>query len=97
VKFLKDKRELARKIVNAHQELTEWIKNHPDEAKKIVQAELSEEVKREVPADLVAHAWKRIILTNDVSQGAFEKWVASAQKAGFMKDAPDLGRLVEKP
>jgi NitT/TauT family transport system substrate-binding protein len=96
-KFLRERRDLVQKLVRAHQELTDWIRSHPDEAQKIVKAELGEEVKKEVSADLVAHAWKRIILTNDVTRQAFETWVASAQKAGFLKDAPDLSRLVEKP
>jgi len=96
-KFLKEHRELVQKLVKAHRELTEWIKTNPDEAQKIVKAELGEEMKREVAASLIAHAWKRILLTDEVKQADFQKFVANAQSAGFLKDAPDLSRLVEKP
>jgi NitT/TauT family transport system substrate-binding protein len=96
-KFLKERRELARKLVAAHRELTEWIKANPDEAQKMAAAELGEEMKKAVPAALIAHAWKRIILTNDVKQADFQTFVTKARSAGFLKDAPDLSRLVETP
>ncbi|MEI8340328.1 MAG: ABC transporter substrate-binding protein [Verrucomicrobiota bacterium] len=96
-KFLKEHRELVQKLVKAHRELTEWVKNNPEEAQKIVKAELGEEMKREVAAPLIAHAWKRILLTDEVKQADFQKFVANAQSAGFLKDAPDLSRLVETP
>ena len=96
-KFLKEHRDLARKIVDAHRELTDWIKNNPDEAMKIVRAELAEEMKKEVSEKLAARAWKRIVLTNEVRQSDFTKFVVNAQRVGFLKDVPDLSRLVETP
>lgn len=96
-KFLKEQRETVKKIVQANRELTEWIQKNPGEAQKIVKAELGEEMKKEMSADLVAHAWKRVILTNDISLESLDKFVKSAQSVGFLKDAPDLGRLVETP
>jgi len=96
-KFLKERRELVQKLTKAHRELTDWILNNPEEAQKIVKAELGEEMKKEVPADLIAHAWKRILLTNEVKEADFQKFVVNAQSAGFLKDAPNLSRLVETP
>ena len=97
VKFMNEKRELLKKIVAAHRELTEWIQKNPDEAQKLVKAELSEEMKKEMSADIIARSWKRIVPTNGVTRDALEKWVASAQKVGFMKNSPDLARLMEQP
>src|SRR5438270_1120571 len=45
VKFLNAHRDLARKIVAANKELTDWIQAHPDEAQKMLIAELKEETK----------------------------------------------------
>ena len=45
----------------------------------------------------IAAAWKRIELTNDVSMESLKTFVSNAQKAGFLRGTPDLGRLVEKP
>jgi NitT/TauT family transport system substrate-binding protein len=96
VKFLKTKRDLAAKFVRAHRELTEWILAHPEEAKQMVRQELAAETKAEVPADLIAQAWKRIALTNDPSLDEYKHFVADAQRAGFIRSAPDLSRLIEK-
>jgi len=96
VKFLKTKRELAKKFAQAHRELTEWILAYPEEAKRIVQQELAAETRAEVPTDLIAQAWKRIVLTTEVSPEEYQHFVSNAQKAGFMRKAPDLSRLIER-
>src|SRR4030095_10637638 len=96
VKFLKRKRDLAAKSVRAHRELTDWILSHPDEAKQMVRQELAAETKADVSADLIAQAWKRIVLTNDPSIEEYRHFVADAQRAGFIRSAPDLSRLIEK-
>jgi NitT/TauT family transport system substrate-binding protein len=95
--FLGGKRDLARRFVQAHQELTAWIRANPDQARAMVRDELAAETRVEVSPDLVGRAWGRIELTNDVSRGALERFVASAKEAGFLRTAPDLARLVEAP
>lgn len=96
VKFLKKKRDLAAKFVRAHRELTEWILAHPEEAKQMIKQELAEETKAQVSADLIAQAWKRIVLANEPSLEEYRHFVADAQRAGFMRSAPDLSRLIEQ-
>jgi NitT/TauT family transport system substrate-binding protein len=96
VKFLKRKRDLAAKFVRAHRELTDWILSHPDEAKQMVRQELAAETKADVSPDLIAQAWKRIVLSNDPSIDEYRHFVADAQRAGFIRSAPDLSRLIER-
>lgn len=90
-------RDLVRAFVAAHLELTDWIKNNPEEAQRIAREELLAETRAEMPAALVARAWKRIVLTGEVSREAFAALVAGAQAVGFLRNAPDLARLIEKP
>jgi NitT/TauT family transport system substrate-binding protein len=97
VKFKEQKRDLLKKFVQAHIELTDWIKAHPEEAQKMVRDELTDLMKKPISPELVAHSWKRIILTNEVSQPSLETFVSNAQKAGFLRGSPNLNRLVEKP
>ena len=97
VKLMEKNRDLLKKFVQAHIELTDWIKSHPEEAQKLVQAELTELMKKPVSAELIAHSWKRIVVTNDISGPSLETFVSNAQKAGFLAGAPNLNRLVEKP
>ncbi|MEP6960344.1 MAG: ABC transporter substrate-binding protein [Nitrospirota bacterium] len=96
VKFIKTKRELARKFAQAHRELTEWILAHPEEAKQMVRQELAAETRSEVSPDLIAQAWKRIVLTTNVSPDEYQHFIVNAQRAGFMRETPDLSRLIER-
>lgn len=96
VKFLKTKRDLAAKFIRAHRELTEWILSHPEEAKQMVRQELAAETKAEVPSELIAQSWKRIVLKNDASLDEYQHFVANAQRAGFIRSLPDLSRLIER-
>jgi NitT/TauT family transport system substrate-binding protein len=96
VKFLKTKRELAKKFAQAHRELTDWILAHPDDAKQMVQQELMAETQAKVSPELIAQAWKRITLTTATSSDEYQQFVANAQKAGFIRTAPDLSRLIER-
>lgn len=96
VKFVTTKRELAKKFAQAHRELTDWILMHPDEAKQIVQQELTAETQAKVSAELIAQAWKRITLSPDASLDEYQHFISNAQRAGFMRKAPDLSQLIER-
>jgi NitT/TauT family transport system substrate-binding protein len=87
----------VRKFVAAHIELTGWIKNNPLEAQRIAKEELFAETRAEMPDDLITRAWGRIVLTSEVSKDALDALLANAQSVGFLRNAPDLARLIEKP
>ena len=95
VKFMNEQRALLAKLVQAHKELTDWIKAHPEEAQKMVVAELAEETRGKISPALIASAWKRIELTNDVSLENLKTFVSNAKKAGFLRTVPDLEGLVK--
>jgi NitT/TauT family transport system substrate-binding protein len=97
VRFLKNHPDLVRQFAAAHRELTDWIKANPAEAQSMVRAELTELMGKDFPSELVEKSWKRIILTNEIQRAELEKFVASAQAAGFLKKAPDLGNLIVTP
>jgi sulfonate transport system substrate-binding protein len=96
-KFLNTKRDVAKKFVEAHRALTNWIAENPAAAQKLVTAELAEETRAKMSDELIANAWKRIVLTNDVERGTLEKFVNNAKAAGFLRNVPDLSRLIETP
>jgi NitT/TauT family transport system substrate-binding protein len=96
-KLLREKPELARRFVAAHEELTGWIRDHPAEAQSMVRDELGAEMRADMKAALVARAWSRIVLTHAVSREALERYVANAKAAGFLRSATDLSQLIAKP
>lgn len=93
VKFLQAHPALVAKFKAAHQELTAWLGEHPDEARAQVRAGLSAEMKREMSAAIVASAWSRLKFTDQVTQKQFEALVTEAQSVGFLRNAIPLDRL----
>ncbi|MEQ1697916.1 MAG: ABC transporter substrate-binding protein [Hyphomicrobiaceae bacterium] len=96
-KFLQTQRELVRKFVRAHEELSDWIKANPDEAQRIVGEEIAAETRSVVSPALIKRAWTRIILTKEVTRASLETFETNAQSVGFLIGAPELSQLVEKP
>ena len=95
--YLRSQRDLVRKIVAAHAELTDWIKVNPAEAQKLAAAELLAETRASMSQTLIERSWPRIVLTSSLSPEALTRFFKSAQAAGFLRDTPDLSRLVENP
>jgi NitT/TauT family transport system substrate-binding protein len=95
--FLDTRRDLVRKFAAAHEELTDWIIKNPAEAQRLVADELAAETRTKISEELIRRAWKRIIQTHEVSREAMAKLVASAQAVGFLREVPDLTRLIENP
>ncbi len=95
--FLSKNRDLARRFVAAHRELTEWVRQNPEEAQRLAREELQASFRVDMAPELVARAWTRMSITPDVTRDAFQSFMTSAQQVGFMRGAPDLSRLVESP
>ena len=95
-KALSTRRALIERFQAAHSELTAWINAHPDEARAQVRSGLSAEVKREIPATLVAASWRRLTFTDKIARDQFESLVKDAQSVGFLRDAIPLDRLFSR-
>ena len=96
VKFLNEQRDLAKKFAQAHAELTDWIIKNPEEAQRLIKAELLEETKSDMTPQVITAAWKRIVFTSETPRAAVEKFMQNSVRAGFIKTAPDLSKLFEK-
>ncbi len=95
VKFLNEKRELAKKFAQAHAELTDWINKNPEEAQRLIKGELLDETKNNMAPQVIAAAWKRIVFTSETPRAAVEKFMQNSVRAGFIKTAPDLSKLFQ--
>src|SRR5216117_742709 len=97
VKFLRDRRDLAKKIAEANVELTTWIQENEAEAQKLLIEELKAETRADFSPDAVAQAWKRIQFTSEVSRDLIAKSVQDGKDAGFLKGSTDTSKLIETP
>lgn len=96
-KFLQNQRELAKKFAEAHAALTDWMLKNPDEAQTLIKAELLVETRSDMAAELIAQSWKRITFTAEPPRASIESFLQNSLKTGFIKTAPDLAKLFEKP
>jgi NitT/TauT family transport system substrate-binding protein len=96
-RFVAEEPERMQRFVAAHHELTAWMVAHPEEAKTEVRAELEALTRVAVPPDLIDRCWARLRFTADVSPAAFTAFLERAQRAGFLKEAGSLDRLVLQP
>jgi NitT/TauT family transport system substrate-binding protein len=96
-KFLREHRDMAKKISEANVELTKWIQEHKAEAQRLLIDELKAETRADFPAEAVAQAWKRIQFTSEISREMIAKSVKDGKDAGFLKGSTDISKLVENP
>lgn len=94
-KFVSEQRELAKKFVQAHTELTDWIIKNPEEAQRLIKAELLEETRSDMSPEVIAAAWKRIVFTAKIPRPAVEQFVQNSVRTGFIKVSPDLSKLFQ--
>src|SRR6058998_4216551 len=97
VKFLRDRRDLAKKIAAANVELTKWIQENEGEAQKLLIEELKAETRADFAPDPVAQAWNRIQFTSEISHDLIAKSVQDGKDAGFLKGSTDTSKLIESP
>jgi NitT/TauT family transport system substrate-binding protein len=96
-KFLNDQRELAKKIVAANAELTDWMQQNPEKAQKLLIDELKAETRTAFAPDAVSQAWKRITFTTAVPIELVAKAVQDGKDAGFFKGSTDTAKLIQTP
>lgn len=96
-KFLKEQAALAKKIAAANVELTQWIQAHPEEAQRLLAAELKEETKATIAPEAIAQSWSRIKFTAEVSPQLVTKAVQDSKDAGLVRGATDTSKLLALP
>lgn len=93
--FFKNKPDLLRKWIEAHVELTDWINVNPEDAKRILNAEIKAETTRPIAAQTLNDAWKRLEITYDPIKASLLKSAEDAHRIGFLKEKPNLSRIYE--
>ena len=95
--FLAAHPDVVRAFAAAHRDLTDWIRQNPAEAQRMVREELRVRFRAEMAPELVARAWTRMTPTSDISLEDLQTFVASARQVGFLESIPDLSGLMAVP
>ena len=88
--FCRDFPELMRTIIQAHEELSEWIRTHIDEAACIIQAEMKHQTHLELSLDMIKTTLKRIAIETHVELKELGKWLNDALYIRFLKNDKNI-------
>ena len=94
VGWLKNHPQEAATLIRAHQELTQWIIDHPEEAQARVVEELTLLTQAPMEPELVRSAWKRLKLTTDIDLPGLKQFVEDAQAADLLDRVPPLDGMI---
>jgi len=92
--FLDKHPDLVKKVLQAHVETTLWINAHPEEAEKVVNAQLKVLMGKELPADVVHEAFSRIQVTYKPMKSSLLKFAEEAYELGMLgREKPELSDI----
>jgi NitT/TauT family transport system substrate-binding protein len=92
--FLDANRDLVKRFLRAHDELTAWLNAEPEAASKAVNDGIKRITGKSLPPDVLKVAWSRVVFTTDPLIDTTKEQARRANALGFTKSAPDLGRLL---
>lgn len=97
--FLQRNRVVTKRFLDAHVELSESIRLHPSEAKKILNTELTKIIKKPIPENILNDAFSRISFTYDPLINALLSSARHAWELGYLPgtgtNPPDLTRAFD--
>ncbi|MBI4441948.1 MAG: ABC transporter substrate-binding protein [Acidobacteria bacterium] len=95
-KFLKEHRDLVKKWVRAHVELTEWINQNLPDAKQVLNREIQKETGKALPLTVLNDSFSRLQVTYDPIRASLFTSARWAFEAGFLgRQRPDLSGIYD--
>ena len=85
VKFCENFSLLKTQLIRAHEDLSLWIKEHLEEAAKLLQSEMKYQTKIDFPLDRIKATLQHIQIETEVELNLLQKWVDDACNIGFLK------------
>jgi NitT/TauT family transport system substrate-binding protein len=95
-KFLKQHRDLVKKWIRAHVELTEWINKNQPEAKRVLNEEIKKETGKALPQPILDDSFARLQVTYDPVRSSLLVSAKSAFDAGLLgRERPELSGIYD--
>ena len=95
-KFLREHSDLVKKFLRAHVEVTDWINQHPAEAKQLLNQQLQKETRKALSAEVLNDAVSRMRVTYDPLRASLLISTQRAFDEGFLgRKQPDLSGLYD--
>ncbi|MFA5193463.1 MAG: ABC transporter substrate-binding protein [Verrucomicrobiia bacterium] len=94
-RFLREQPALLKRWIAAHVELTQWINQHPSDAKRLLNAEIKAETTRALPGEVLDGAWRRLELTHDPVRASLLRSAEDAHRIRLLREKPDLSHIYD--
>ena len=95
-KFLKEHRNLVKKWIKAHVELTEWINKDLPEAKRVLNGEIKKETGKALRQPVLDDSFSRLTVTYDPVRSSLYVSANAAFEAGLLgRQRPDLSGIYD--
>ena len=92
--FLERHPDLVKSWLRAHVELTGWIRQHPVEAKRLLNHQIQAETGKALSAEVIEESFGRLEVTFDPLRASLVQQAKSAFDSGFLgREMPDLTGL----
>jgi NitT/TauT family transport system substrate-binding protein len=93
--FLDNNRELVKKLIGAHVDVTQQINSEKAGAARTINEELKKETGKALPEEVISRAMQRVEFTWDPIAASLRKSADAAYKIGFIRQEPDLGGIYD--
>ncbi|WP_026212229.1 ABC transporter substrate-binding protein [Longispora albida] len=93
-KYLKEHRDVVRKLLEAHVAATEFVVSKPEEAQQAISTSVGKLTGKPLDLKLIQQAWKTLEFTNDPIASSLLKGAEHATAVGLL-DKPDLKGLYD--
>ncbi len=92
--------EIRAAFVQAHNELTQWIIEHPQEAAQRLQSELKQQTHLSFSLELILNSFKRLTFCHNITPDSLKLWIQLAKDSQIFKNTSielngDLTRLFQ--
>jgi len=89
-KFLKEHPDLVKTWLETNLDITNWINENPEEAKKVLNEEIKKETGKPLPDAVLNAGFPRIEFTYDPVASSLYEDAMDAFDIGFLRKKPDL-------
>ena len=91
--FLSDHPDTVQKLISANVKTVQWIKQHTEEAKTLVNQQTEAITSKALPKTVIDTAFPTVEFTYDPIQSSVETAAKQAYDLGLLQDNPDLADL----
>jgi NitT/TauT family transport system substrate-binding protein len=94
--LVRERPEVARRLVAAHVATVRWIGDHRDEARAFVDEGLAKWAKKKLPPEVLAEAWERVEISERLDEAALRKQLDDARALGFAPAEGDASGMIDR-